>query len=474
MVLAATTHRAFDLDRFLITKELVLHATAAIAGMFTLRRLKRDLLLLLFLALSFVSALFATNHWLAARALAVSVSSVVLFEVGRRLREAGFAQSLLNGLAFAIVLAAVMSLVQAYGGWLEIFTANRSPGGTLGNRNFAAHAAAFGFPIVLLAALRARRFVFPAIGIAVITAALVLTRSRAAWLAFGAMVIVFIVAAPLRLVWKRMLLATACAGIGVAAALLIPNTLRWNSDNPYLDTAKSVANFQEGSGRGRLIQYQRSMLMAGRHPVFGVGPGNWAVEYPGSVPANDPSLDQTEEGVTSNPWPSSDWVAFAAERGFAAMIVLAVFILFLFRDAFRLRTEDRLESAAMLALLAAACVAGTFDAVLLLALPSFFVWAALGALMPPMEAPRLHPLVAALLVLLSLAASVRSAMQITAMELYTRGSIARAAAIDPGNYRAQLRLARGGRRNERCEHARAAHALYPHAAAARALARRCE
>jgi hypothetical protein len=55
-------------------------------------------------------------------------------------------------------------------------------------------------------------------------------------------------------------------------------------------------------------------------------------------------------------------------------------------------------------------------------------------------------------------------LQLTAMSMYdTRGSLAQAARLDPGNYRVQLRLARTGNRAQRCAHGRAAHALFPHA-----------
>jgi hypothetical protein len=54
-----------------------------------------------------------------------------------------------------------------------------------------------------------------------------------------------------------------------------------------------------------------------------------------------------------------------------------------------------------------------------------------------------------------------------------RASLERAAVVDPGNYRLRLRLARMGKRKERCAHALAARALYPHADAARAAARGC-
>src|SRR5688572_21396791 len=89
VVIAASTHRGFDLDRFLIPKELVLHATAALAGLVALGAIrsmkitKIDWLLCIYLGLSAISAVFATNHWLAARALAISISGVLVFWIAR-------------------------------------------------------------------------------------------------------------------------------------------------------------------------------------------------------------------------------------------------------------------------------------------------------------------------------------------------------------------------------------------------------
>jgi hypothetical protein len=78
------------------------------------------------------------------------------------------------------------------------------------------------------------------------------------------------------------------------------------------------------------------------------------------------------------------------------------------------------------------------------------------------------------------AAALRSAGQVGAMALYAadggREALERAARLDPGNYRVHLRLVRyyGRDRARRCAHAKAAHALFPHAAEAARLARRCE
>lgn len=507
IVLAATAHRGFDLDRFLVPKELVLHGAALLAGLCALRRpaiARLDSFLLAYLGLSIVSAVLATNPWLAIRSVAITASAFVLFRVARALRESGLAGDLLGALAFGVVLAAVTALLQAYGVRLDVFSINRAPGGTIGNRNFVAHALAFGFPVVLLCALRARsaaRSVITASGVTLVTAALVLTRSRAAWLAFGAMAIVFflslVLAPQLRrdgVTWRRLVLALLFAGIGVAAALLLPNTLRWRSDNPYLESLQGVANYEEGSGRGRLLQYERSLRMSATSPLFGVGAGNWSVAYPAHVPANDPSLDTSEAGMTFNPWPSSDWVAFLSERGWPAGLLMIGIVASLALGALRqlrraLDVEEATGAAALLATLVAAGVAGTFDAVLLLALPAFFVWTSAGALyggqatLPVAVDEQTGgerrqaglPVLHVLLVLMAAVGAVRSASQLVAMEMYVahgdRASLQRAARIDPGSYKLHLRLARGGK--GRCEHALAARALYPNAEAARRLARGC-
>jgi hypothetical protein len=499
IILAVTTFHAFELDRFFVPKELVLHLAAALAGLLAMRALWRmcvtrvDLLLAGYLALSALSALFATNRWLAFRTLAVTASCILLFWVARTLREAGLARPLLSTLALAVVVAAATSLLQTYGLSLEIFSESRAPGGTLGNRNFVAHVAAFGFPLLLLCALRAERratYLRWAIATAFVITTLVLTRSRAAWLAFAAVMLVLIVAmllsAPLRRdrrIWKRAGGIVVLAVAAVALSLALPNALHWHGANPYLESVHNLAGYSEGSGHGRLVQYGRSLLMSMRHPLFGVGPGNWPVMYPLHVPANDPSLDQTNGGLTANPWPSSDWIADLSERGIAAFILLALAFLGLTKAAVRdvrraIDVQEALAATALLAIIAGAVVAGTFDAVLLLAIPAFLVWTAIGALSVPQECPprRKWRFLWIGVAAIAITGAVRSTTQIMAMDIFVthsdRASLIHAAQIDPGNYRLQLRLARMGGRT-RCEHARAAHDLFPTARAAADAARGC-
>jgi hypothetical protein len=254
---------------------------------------------------------------------------------------------------------------------------------------------------------------------------------------------------------------------------------------------RSVANFQEGSGRGRLVQYRQSLGMTLHHPLLGVGPGNWAVEYPDHAARRDGSLSTANPGTTLNPWPSSDWIAFVSERGpIAALLLTLVFVGIALGAAQRLRAadqaEDALPSAALLAILLGTAIAGTFDAVLLLAVPAFVVWTAAGALWAGATEPEPYHagrgVLAAVLMVLLLAGAgaVRSTAQLTAMAIHGSTNrlvwLATASRIDPGNYRLHLQLARRGSGlapGARCEHARAAHTLYPNAAAAARLSRGC-
>src|SRR4029077_21024358 len=104
---------------------------------------------------------------------------------------------------------------------------------------------------------------------------------------------------------------------------------------------------------------------------------------------NDPSMS-TDETITSNPWPSSDWVAYLSERGVGGFALLLLAMLGLMGRALRdLRRggprdpERVLTAIALVGTLVAVAVVGAFDAVLLIAVPTFFVWTLAGALAPP-------------------------------------------------------------------------------------------
>jgi O-antigen ligase len=505
VVLLALPYKAFDLDRFFVPKELALHATAAITGLIALVRRPRpslsrvDTFLVAFIGLSLLSALFAENWWLATRALAITASGVTVFWVARVLALAGYERALIAGLATAIVLGALTALLQAYGIEPEYVSLSRAPGGTFGNRNFMAHLSAIGTPIILLCAIEARRawgFALGTVGMAFVAAALVLSRSRAAWLALvvgGALML--LLGWRMRDAWtdavrrRRLTAVAGVSAVAVLAALLLPNALEWKSNSPYLDSVKGVVNYKEGSGAGRLVQYRNSLSMATAHPVLGVGPGNWAVEYPKFASRNDPSLN--DEGMTSNPWPSSDWVAMVAERGFAAVVVFVLALFGLLVGAWmRARAastpHERLGAVALAVTVVIAAIVGAFDAVLLIAIPSLFLWSIVGALSPAGKARAKLPAhvrgpVLGVAVVFALMIVLRSSGQIAAMSVYTAAATtaqsSRAALFDPGSYRINMRLAEAYASRGDCARVRryagAARELFPNAAQPKRLLRRC-
>jgi O-antigen ligase len=498
IVLAAATYKLFELDRYFVPKELALHLTALAAIIACLQGARRleltrvESLFGAFLLLGILSAALATNHWAAARAVGITFSGLVILRAARAASEAGSRWPLLAVLAGAIVLASVTSLLQAYGVTSDYFSLNRSPGGTFGNRNFVAHLAAIGAPTLLLLhvlAPRARAILASSIGIGILAAALVLSRSRAAMLAViaGALVLALGIWVAQRRwrdrrIARRYPLAAAFAAVGASAAILVPNTLNWRSDSPYLDTMTGVVNYREGSGHGRLVQYGTSLRLAAQHPLTGVGPGNWAVAYPKVASKGDPSIDR-DDGMTSNPWPSSDWIAMLAERGLPATLAfalafvgLAVLSLRAMRNALDL--DEFLPPLTLLATLAATIVVGCFDASLLLAAPTLFVFALLGALSPPAATRVSIPLSTATArglalvggaLAIALLLSLRSVSQLVAMEMFSSATTVaaydHAATADPGSYRIQMRIAELAAERARCDlvkrHAMRAHDLFP-------------
>ncbi len=508
IALAVLPNKLFELDRYFVPKELVLHVVAVAVALLSVARAGSmtrgvaDRLLLVFLAWSAASALFASNYWLAQRALGVSVSSAIIFWAARKMGVAGSYRPLMVAASLATVCAAVGALAQAYGLQSDYFSLNRAPGGTFGNRNFVAHFCAIGLPALMYWTATTRRSGAAwagYLGTGVVAAALVLSRSRAAWLAIA--VSAAAIALPLlasrrywadRAIGSRLVRLTLAGVVGVGLAIFVPNRLNWRSDSPYLDSARAMVDYSKGSGRGRLAQYQHSLRMSVANPVFGVGPGNWPVRYVRFAPASDPSI--AGDGTTANPWPSSDWVAFVSERGIVAALALAgVFAVLLIGMCRRWSelgdSEEVLIKVAALGTITSTVVVSAFDAALLLAAPAFLAWTVIGAASgagtdggetwTSSRVWRAASLTA--LICVTAISTVRSAMQSVAIVTVgtggTRAGWNQAAAWDPGSYRINLRVAQLHASRGRCAAARAyarrALALLPSARAPRTVLSSC-
>jgi hypothetical protein len=141
---------------------------------------------------------------------------------------------------------------------------------------------------------------------------------------------------------------------------------------------------------------------------------------------------------------------------------------------------------ALAATVVIASIVGAFDAVLLIAIPSLFVWAIAGALSPPAK-PRVvlplnvrGPVLGAAVVFAALVL-LRTSGQIAAMSAYTEApsvvKATRAALFDPGSYRINIRLARAFAARGECKRVRqyagTAAELFPNAAEPKRLLQKC-
>jgi O-antigen ligase len=498
-VLAALPAAPSDLDRFQLPKELVMHGTVWAALLLARprdwawpsRAIRAALGLLVLVSIA--SASVALNAWLGWRGTMLTITASVAFLLAHHLgRDHGWR---LVGWALAgATVAAATAAAQAWGLDSVLFAPRRAPGGTLGNRNFVGHIAALGLPaavVLTVIAARWRAAVFATLAGALILALLILTRSRAAWLGAGAGL--GTTALALVLAWRhgglpipraRLALLGAGAVLSGIVAFGVPNTLDWRSDSPYRDTLTGVANFQEGSGRGRLIQYRRTLGLAAEHPLLGVGPANWPIRYGEVAPPSDPSWAFGDD-IPLNPWPSSDWIALASERGIpgvVAVLLLGMGLLWRGWRGIRSGGTRGAAGALLIGTVAAVVVVGGFDAVLLLPVPALLVALVAGGTLaltagevpPPTSSRRGWWLLAAIVVAV---ATARSAQQVAAYAIAgdggSRSALRWAARVDPTSYPIRIRLARQGSCREARPHIAAVRRLAPNWPATVRVARRC-
>jgi hypothetical protein len=272
---------------------------------------------------------------------------------------------------------------------------------------------------------------------------------------------------------RRFRLALGAVVVAGGLALVLPNRLSWRSESPYRDTMRDLTNYREGSGRGRLIQYSNSFRLVPINPLFGVGPGNWPVQYPRVTTPGDPSFAGAYP-MPTNPWPSSDWVALITERGaIGAGLLLVTLVVIGLTALRRLSSDDPVEARralALLGLITATLVTGAFDAVLLLAPPTVFFWSAAGVLLPATGVAGRLPfatrrVVTPWLAIAVLLAVLRSAGQTRAIVVagpgWPVGRLEQAVRYDPGSYRLHLMIAQRSGCTRARPHARAAARLFP-------------
>ncbi|HEY0150416.1 MAG TPA: O-antigen ligase family protein [Longimicrobium sp.] len=465
---------------------VLLAACVLLLGQRTIRLDMLDACVAAVVILGILSAVLnAENRWWAFRGLGLGMSVALAFTTARTVSGAGHGRRLRAGIVVGATLVAGTALLEAYGVLPFLSLPGRAPGGSMGNRNEMAHLLVVALPTAIWYAWTARaRLSWSLVAVFLLVWAVTLSRTRAAWLALLVAIVCYgalrvlqrrsttLPMAPTRTAW----VVCACAAAVMTAAVL-PNDLSWRSSTPFADSARSLADYETGSGRGRTIQYAATLRMIAGQPILGVGPGNWPVRYPEYAHPGDPSY-RPERVFPTNRVPHSDWLGIAAEWGGLAGALLVVAAVLLIRQAGRVVPGEsaREAPAYRTSVISLACVlvVGALNPVVLLPAGGFMAALVLGASAPrdplalTIQVTRWRKYAAASALLLVCGPSVvYAANQLRASSRYSFNysieSLTEAVTLNPGDYYAQLLLAQAWVRSERCDRAR------PHAAAAQSL-----
>ena len=460
-----------------LAQELVLVAGAALlAGAAVLAKLsvRRDgvtLAIVALAALELVSVACAADRWLAVRSASVWLAGLAVFLVARAIPR-GRRELAIAALLVALVAGSV--LVESLGA-AKLSARHHAPGGLLGERNVAGELLVAGAPAIAWACLAngpawRRRAAHGVLVLAV--CALVLTRTRSAWLAALVLVAVVVVrgiAAAVRrrsgsneARWRPVPLVAA-AVIGVLLATTLPTTLRWRSKAPYRDSLVHLVDASTPSGAGRLVQYATTWRMASENAALGVGPGNWAAQYLSFARDGDRTVRQGLSPV--NRLPNSDLLGFAAERGLVAFGVLAWLALSLARRGGPSAELRELRRATLLVV----GIVASLDAVLQTPAALLLVAWVLGTSSAstvresaPLEIaaapPRWSRAVFAFGALALVVAAVPAGRRIASLQLASRArgsdDLDRAVRLDPGDVVLRLSAAESWIADGRCDRAR--------------------
>lgn len=457
-----------------LAQELVLvlgAAALAAAAAWSRLRVGRDAVTLaaaVLVAFELASAAGAADPWLAVRSATLWISGLVVFLVARAIgRDAR--DLALVAMLVPLAVAAGSVLLEALG-VVRLSALRHAPGGLLGERNVAAELLVAGAPVVAHAALAdgpAWRRRAALVVATLSTTAVVLTRTRSAWLAGLALLAV------LALVLfrardganeggRRARRVGIAVAFGLALALVLPTTLRWRSAHPYRDSLAQLVDPSTASGGGRLVQYATTWRMAAAHPGLGVGPGNWAGHYLSFARRGDPTV---HEGLSPvNRLPNSDLLGFAAERGLVAALVLAALGALLVRQGGPSRAHRGLRRATLLAALVMASLDAVLQTPAALFLVAWVVGLSSTAARAEVEASRsgersLPRLVFAFAAVALVTAAVPAARRVASLHVASRardtGDFDRAARLDPGDIALRLVAAEGWIAEGRCDRARA-------------------
>jgi O-antigen ligase len=248
-----------------------------------------------------------------------------------------------RAVGLSLLLVAVYGIAQALGVDFLRLASRRIPVSSLGNTGFAAEYLASALPIALSLAVKRDRWswaFFPALLLGVIH--LWLTQSRAGWLgaALGVGLLLLMPGSPfrrqaVRARVRRLALVGVLLAVGTALAI------------PSLGPASivrlgSIVDPENATARVRLLIWRGALELIERHPVLGVGLGNFEFAYAEVRGVEEWSLSRRDIVDDAH----NEYIHLTAETG---LLGLAVFLWLLWRAALSARkvlaTPERCEEA---------------------------------------------------------------------------------------------------------------------------------
>lgn len=248
---------------------------------------------------------------------------------------------LVNVIRLAGILVALSAIYDAAGGPLPWILPKR-PNGLLGNRSDVAAFCVAVIPFVFFGLLDQNSRFRDSLCLLLLIIAIVISRSRAAWLVSG---IVFLLL-PLvlllfvgrdrclrnRFIGSLVLFYTVSLG-GILVAVFFPwPRLHWVDVSPYSSTLHRLLEFDRGTGMARLQQYKLACAMLVDGFWFGSGPGAWrrdVVRYIDRIPEIPGSLvDHTQV-------PNSEFIKIATETGLIGLVLFVAMGLILLVTTWR-------------------------------------------------------------------------------------------------------------------------------------------
>lgn len=279
------------------------------------------------------------------RAVGGLCAGALVFHLVRRVSANSNPEPVFAAIVFVVSGLAVLVLLEAYGGVPFFSEPGRRPGATVGNRNLAARLLCLSLPLfwrqIVVEDRKEKRRVILAGLLGLVITAVVLSRSRGAWLITAAIAVglplaslAIARASDIRRTRRAASWWAAAIAVGAVAAIMLPNRLAWTAVD-FASSARRIIDYRGGTGHGRVIQAKTTLRIIQLAPLHGVGPGNWSIVYPAHSRLGDPS--NTPYALFPAPQvPRGDVLSLAAEFGLIGFALCTTAFVAVFRAAARM------------------------------------------------------------------------------------------------------------------------------------------